>query len=43
MLSAGQVDGAGNLLILGPPLAITEEEVDPDVAVLDDAIGEATR
>ena len=34
---------AGNLLILNPPLAITEEEVDPDVTVGDDAISVATR
>jgi adenosylmethionine-8-amino-7-oxononanoate aminotransferase len=41
--SGGQVDGAGDLIMLGPPLTITTEQVDEVVTILGDAIAAATR
>jgi adenosylmethionine-8-amino-7-oxononanoate aminotransferase len=41
--SGGQVDGAGDLLMLGPPLGITREQVDEAVTTLGDAIAAVTR
>ncbi len=41
--SGGQVDGAGDLLMVGPPLGITREQVDEAVTTLGDAIAAVTR
>jgi hypothetical protein len=41
--SGGQVDGAGDLLMLGPPLTITREQIDEAVDALGDAIAAVTR
>jgi adenosylmethionine-8-amino-7-oxononanoate aminotransferase len=41
--SGGQVDGAGDLLMLGPPLGITRGQVDEAVTTLGDAIAAVTR
>jgi adenosylmethionine-8-amino-7-oxononanoate aminotransferase len=41
--SGGQVDGRGDLIMLGPPLTIADEQVDNVVAVLGDAIAAVTR
>ena len=41
--SGGQADGRGDLIMLGPPLTITDEQVDNVVTVLGDAIVAATR
>jgi adenosylmethionine-8-amino-7-oxononanoate aminotransferase len=41
--SGGQVDGDGDLVMLGPPLAITREQVDDAVSALGDAIAAVTR
>jgi len=41
--SGGQADGAGDLVMLGPPLTITNEQVDDAVTILGDAIAAATR
>ncbi len=41
--SGGQVDGAGDLLMVGPPLTVTREQIDEVVSVLGDAIAAATR
>ena len=41
--SGGQASGAGDLLLLGPPLTISSTEVDMAVDVLGDAIAAATR
>jgi adenosylmethionine-8-amino-7-oxononanoate aminotransferase len=41
--SGGQASGAGDLLLLGPPLTISTTEVDMAVDVLGDAIAAATR
>jgi adenosylmethionine-8-amino-7-oxononanoate aminotransferase len=41
--SGGQADGAGDLVMLGPPLTITNEQVDEAVTILGDAIAAATR
>ena len=41
--SGGQADGDGDLLMLGPPLAITREQVDEAVTALGDAIAAVTR
>jgi adenosylmethionine-8-amino-7-oxononanoate aminotransferase len=41
--SGGQVDGDGDLIMLGPPLAITREQVDDAVSALGDAIAAVTR
>jgi 4-aminobutyrate aminotransferase-like enzyme len=39
----GQADGEGDLVMLGPPLTITEPQVDEAVTILSDAIAAATR
>lgn len=41
--SGGQVDGDGDLVMLGPPLTITREQVDDAVTALGDAIAAVTR
>jgi adenosylmethionine-8-amino-7-oxononanoate aminotransferase len=41
--SGGQMDGDGDLVMLGPPLAITREQVDDAVTTLGDAIAAVTR
>ncbi|MBI1845589.1 MAG: aspartate aminotransferase family protein [Candidatus Rokubacteria bacterium] len=41
--SGGQVEGAGDLVMLGPPLGITTGQIDEVVDVLGDAIAAATR
>lgn len=41
--SGGQAGGAGDLILLGPPLGITREQVDEAVDILGDAISAATR
>ena len=41
--SGGQMDGDGDLVMLGPPLAITREQVDDAVTALGDAIAAVTR
>ncbi len=41
--SGGQAAGAGDLILLGPPLGITREQVDEAVDILGDAINAATR
>jgi adenosylmethionine-8-amino-7-oxononanoate aminotransferase len=41
--SGGQVDGDGDVVMLGPPLAITREQVDEAVSALGDAIAAVTR
>ena len=41
--SGGQVDGAGDLVMMGPPLTITREQVDEAVDALGDAISAVTR
>ncbi|MBI2154946.1 MAG: aspartate aminotransferase family protein [Candidatus Rokubacteria bacterium] len=41
--SGGQVDGAGDLVMVGPPLTIEREQIDEVVAVLGDAIAAVTR
>jgi adenosylmethionine-8-amino-7-oxononanoate aminotransferase len=37
------MDGDGDLLMLGPPLVITREQVDEAIGVLGDAIATVTR
>jgi adenosylmethionine-8-amino-7-oxononanoate aminotransferase len=41
--SGGQAEGAGDLVMLGPPLVITDEQVEETVSTLGDAIAAATR
>jgi len=41
--SGGQVNGAGDLIMLGPPLVIEREQVDEAVQILGDAIAAVTR
>jgi adenosylmethionine-8-amino-7-oxononanoate aminotransferase len=41
--SGGQAAGAGDLVMLGPPLVITDEQVEQAVSTLGDAIAAATR
>ena len=41
--SGGQANGAGDLIMLGPPLVIEREQVDEAVQILGDAIAAATR
>ena len=41
--SGSQADGEGDLVILGPPLTITDAQVDEAVTILGDAIAAATR
>jgi adenosylmethionine-8-amino-7-oxononanoate aminotransferase len=41
--SGGQVDGAGDLVMVGPPLIVEREQIDEVVAVLGDAIAAVTR
>lgn len=41
--SGGQADGRGDLVMLGPPLAIERDQVDEAVAILGDAIAAVTR
>ena len=41
--SGGPMDGDGDLVMLGPPLAITREQVDEAVGALADAIVAVTR
>ncbi len=41
--SGGQVNGAGDLIMLGPPLIIEREQVDEAVQILGDAIAAVTR
>jgi len=41
--SGGQMDGDGDLLMLGPPLVITREQVDEAIGALGDAIATVTR
>jgi len=41
--SGGQAAGAGDLILLGPPLGITRAQVDEAVDILGDAISAATR
>jgi hypothetical protein len=41
--SGGQMDGDGDLLMLGPPLVITREQVDEAIGTLGDAIATVTR
>jgi adenosylmethionine-8-amino-7-oxononanoate aminotransferase len=41
--SGGQADGAGDLLMIGPPLTITEGEIDELVSILADSIAFVTR
>lgn len=41
--SGGQASGAGDLILLGPPLVIAREQVDEAVSILGDAISAATR
>ena len=41
--SGGQADGAGDLLMIGPPLTITESEIDALVSILADSIASVTR
>ncbi len=38
-----QADGPGDLVMLGPPLAIEREQADEAVAILGDAIAVVTR
>jgi len=41
--SGGQANGAGDLIMLGPPLVIEREQIDEAVQILGDAIAAATR
>src|SRR5581483_7456783 len=41
--SGGQAGGDGDLLLLGPPLTITDAQVDEAVGILGDAIAAVTR
>jgi adenosylmethionine-8-amino-7-oxononanoate aminotransferase len=41
--SGGQVDGAGDLVMVGPPLIVEGEQIDEIVSVLGDAIATVTR
>jgi adenosylmethionine-8-amino-7-oxononanoate aminotransferase len=41
--SGGQVDGAGDLVMVGPPLVVERDQIDEVVAVLGDAIAAVTR
>lgn len=41
--SGGQVDGEGDLVMVGPPLVVEREQIDEVVAVLGDAIAAVTR
>ena len=41
--SGGQADGDGDTIMLGPPLAITREQVDEAVSALGDAVAAVTR
>jgi len=41
--SGGQVDGAGDLVMVGPPLIVERDQIDEVVAVLGDAIAAVTR
>jgi len=41
--SGGQVDGAGDLVMVGPPLVVEREQIDEIVSVLGDAIAAVTR
>lgn len=41
--SGGQANGAGDLIMLGPPLVIAREQIDEAVLILGDAIAAATR
>ena len=41
--SGGQDQGAGDLLLVGPPFMITNDEIDETVSTLGDAIAAVTR